>query len=956
MKQHKKPSLSRRHFLKSASLAVLGTSAVGHAKQFSLSPQSRSAEFGWPAITRECRPWAYWWWMGSAVDRANIARLLQSYSAAGMGGMHIIPIYGAKGYESRFIEFLSPKWMEALTYTVAEARAVGMGLDLTTGTGWPFGGPQVQTRHAAAMALFETYRLAAGERLDQPVRPKTQSDAPLAALMAFSSTGERLDLTPRVDTAGRLEWVAPEGSWELLALFVGRTKQQVKRAAPGGEGAVLDHFSVAPLKEYLARFDRAFARQRPGVRAMYNDSYEVYEADWTRNLLPEFTARRGYELKLYLRELAAKGADDLSARVLCDYRQTVSELLLENFTRPWVQWSHDKKYLTRNEAHGSPGDLLDLYAAVDIPETEAFGPSGFKIPGLRIDRNIPEHFGKPDPLFMKFASSAAHLTGKRFVSSESCTWLGEHFQIALSQVKPEIDNLFVGGVNHVFYHGINYSPADAPWPGWLFYASTNFGPSNTFWRDLPELNAYIARCQSVLQSGGPDSDVLLYFPASDLWQTPSRDGKLLRYLTAHNAEEWLHRHPSGFGEDAKELQRHGYGFDYISDRLLLNVRAEQDGLQSGGAHFRTIIVPACRLMPLRTLERLRDLAAGGATVIFKDRLPEDVEGLHELEKRRRAFGELKAGLGRARSRAGVDEYQIGKGRFLVGQQLDEMLNAVGARREALADHGLSLIRRTHPQGHHYFVTNLSGRHVEGWIGLSTNPQSVVILDPLLNLSGKAAVRRAKSGGMEVYLQVPPGQSYILRCFATRTVNGPQWKYLAPSGKPYEIEGKWEIRFLEGGPTLPATLTTEKLVSWPELGSAETRAFSGTAVYRIQFKRPVISSAEWVLEVGTVYESARVRLNGRAAGVLWSFPFQIAVGHLLREGENLLEIEVTNTPANRVADMARRQVKLTEYHNTKFVNIKYEPFDASGWEPLASGLLGPVRLMPQKALRLAASPA
>ena len=96
--------------------------------------------FAWPAITSQTRPWTYWWWMGSAVDKTNLTRELQRYHDAGLGGVHIVPIYGAKGWESNYIGYLSPKWMEMLGYTVSEARRLGLGVDMTTGTGWCFGG------------------------------------------------------------------------------------------------------------------------------------------------------------------------------------------------------------------------------------------------------------------------------------------------------------------------------------------------------------------------------------------------------------------------------------------------------------------------------------------------------------------------------------------------------------------------------------------------------------------------------------------------------------------------------------------------------------------------------------------------------------------------------------------------------------------------------------------------
>src|SRR5439155_6589369 len=121
----------------------------------------------------------------------------------------------------------------------------------------------------------------------------------------------------------------------------------------------------------------------------------------------------------------------------------------------------------------------------------------------------------------KFSSSAAHVSGRPLASAESFTWLGEHFQVSLSQVKHAADYLFLAGVNHILFHGIPYSPADAPWPGWQFYAAGNFGPEGGLWRDLPAFNAYVTRVQSVLQAGRPSNDVLLYLPIHDKWQTAS---------------------------------------------------------------------------------------------------------------------------------------------------------------------------------------------------------------------------------------------------------------------------------------------------------------------------------------------------------------------------------------------------------------------------------------------------
>ena len=126
----------------------------------------------WPEIRREARPWAYWWWMGNAVDKANLSRELQRYHDAGLGGVHIIPIYGARGFEDKFIDYLSPKWMEMLAYTVSEAQRLDMGVDMTTGTGWCFGGPHVTDLEANALPVVKTFDVPAGQRLKEKIDRK----------------------------------------------------------------------------------------------------------------------------------------------------------------------------------------------------------------------------------------------------------------------------------------------------------------------------------------------------------------------------------------------------------------------------------------------------------------------------------------------------------------------------------------------------------------------------------------------------------------------------------------------------------------------------------------------------------------------------------------------------------------------------------------------------------------
>ena len=220
--------------------------------------QPKGSQASWPAITKETKPWTRWWWMGSAVDEPNLISLMAEYSKAGFGGVEITPIYGAVGYESKYLKYLSPEWMKALDVTFHEAAKNGMGVDMNTGTGWPFGGPQINSNSAASKLILQKYQLRKGEKLNNKLIPDDpkQADALLNSVMAFGPDGKVIDLTTQVYSDKLLDWTADDGDWQIYATFSGKTLQKVKRAAPGGEGFTLDHFSKTAVESYLAVFEK----------------------------------------------------------------------------------------------------------------------------------------------------------------------------------------------------------------------------------------------------------------------------------------------------------------------------------------------------------------------------------------------------------------------------------------------------------------------------------------------------------------------------------------------------------------------------------------------------------------------------------------------------------------------------------------------------------------------------
>lgn len=884
----------------------------------------------WPAVKVEMKPGARWWWMGSAVDSASLAYNLEQYAKAGMGTMEITPIYGVQKNEKNDIPFLSERWMNMYRYTLEQARKNGMQIDMNTGTGWPFGGPKTPIEDAACKLFITEYQIKGGTSVRQRIEVKDAKQKPYAKLerlMAFSEKGKPVDLTSLVQN-GELVWKAPKGNWRLIAAFCGKTLQKVKRAAPGGEGYVLNHFSKPAVSNYLHQFDVAFdGAKAESPHNFFNDSYEVYKADWTPNLFDEFEALRGYKLEEHLPEFLSTNRTEATARIISDYRETLSDLLLENFTKQWTEWAHSRHSATRNQAHGSPGNLIDLYATVDIPECEGFGLSDFHIKGLRKDSLTRPNFS--DLSMLKYASSAAHITGKTYTSSETFTWLTEHFRTSLSQCKPDLDLMFISGVNHVYFHGTTYSPKDDAWPGWKFYASVDMSPTNSIWRDAPSFFDYITRCQSFLQSGQPDNDFLLYLPLYDIWY--EQDGTLLLF-DIHKMDKRAPR----FIEAVQKIEEAGYDVDYISDHFIEKT-SYRDGriLTPGGVGYKALVIPGAKLMPEKILKKLLSLANEGATIVFLDQYPEDVPGWKNLETRRKEFNRMLADL------KGKPHPHI-----LFGTDYDRTLAQTGAAAEKLRkEYGLSCIRRSNEEGFHYFISALTSKDTEGWIPLGVKAMSAILYNPMNGTCGKVPVRSV-NGQTEVYLQLASGESALLKTFTTTDVQADAYGYYKPQGDKLVLDKEWDFRFVESTPEVKDAPEKVKLGSWTDLPGNEVKNTMGSACYTIRFQLPA-SADEWMLSLGDVRESARVRINGKEIGTLWALPYQCYIGKYLHPGENLLEVEVTNLPANRIAEMDRQQIPWRKFKDINVAALNYKEGNYANWQPMESGLLGPVQLIPMK---------
>ena len=825
-----------------------------------------------PTPTREARPGLRWWWLGSAVDKQNLTWNLDQYAKAGAGAVEITPIYGVQGNDKNDIPYLSPKWMDMLRYTEAENNRLDIETDMATGTGWPFGGPWVPLREAACKAVFVDTIVSARtdiKSIDFLVPQKERPYSTFRLAKSFAVKGQ------------------PDKQ-RVIALYEGRTRKMVERAAPGGEGYVIDHFDSTAVAHYLAHIDSAFtASKTPFPHTFFNDSYEEHKADWTPTLFDEFKKRRGYSLEDCIDKLV-----DRDPQVVSDYRETLGNLLLTNFTRQWTAWAHRHGAITRNQAHGSPANLIDCYGAVDIPEIEGFGITDFGIKGLRKDPGMTRpNFS--DLSMLKYAPSATHITGKKYTSSETFTWLTEHFRTSLSQMKPDMDLMFCAGVNHMFFHGTAYSPKDDPWPGWRFYASIDMSPTNSIWRDAPELMKYITRCQTYLQWGQPDNDFLVYLPVRDMWRD-NRE-KLLMQFDIHS----MAKKAPDFIKAILAIDKAGFDGDYISDQYLMTTDFKDGSIvTAAGTMYKAIIIPGDNIMPENVKLHLEDMKAKGAAII-----------------------------------KGID---------------NAAMKEAATPEEMKTKLGLKIIRRSNSIGHHYFIANLTDHDIKATVKPATGERNALWYNPMTDEFNRADVYNngiminLRSGESRILLSSgrPLNDWGISNSIARATYR----KYADEDSRAIDItKEKWSLSFTEEAPRVKQGYKLNRLQTWESLGDSAAVTM-GTGVYTTSFKLSAEDSRRnWQIDLGDVRESARVYINDIYVGCAWAVPFVLDCKNALRKGRNTIRIEVTNLPANRIADMERRGIKWRKMKEINMVDINYKKTTYENWAPVASGLNGSVIL-------------
>jgi hypothetical protein len=908
--------------MKVAALAWLGVASALQAQQAPPSPPMTTQagnhlgdlRRGFVSPPADARPMMRWWWFGPAVTRAELARELQTMKAGGIGGVEIQPVYPLElddpATGSRNLQFLSPDNLKMVSFAAQTGHDLGMRVSITLGSGWPYGGAWVPISEAAGRLRVVAVPVEGDE--DSVAVPWIGNGETMLAAFLAAGTEDAYDAdhTERIENIrnGRLTLPAGMTGPHVVLFFVSsRTGQQVKRAAVGADGFVIDHLSATAVQDHLKNVAgplvQAFGGHPP--YSVFSDSLEVYESDWTPDFLAQFRHRRGYDLTPYLPELAA-GSTPEAADLRCDWGRTLAELIDENYLAAINGWARAHHTQFRSQSYGIPAVTLSSNSRVDLPEGEGsqwHGPFSYT----------------------RWATSASHVYGRPVTSTETWTWLhSPPFRATPLDMKAEADTFFLQGSNQMVGHGWPYSPESAGEPGWSFYAAAVFNRHNPWWIVMPQITGYLSRMSCLLRQGKPANDIAVFLPEEDA-QARFRPG----HATVSD------QMPELLGPDlVPAILDSGYDFDFIDSEAIDRV----------GIHYPVLVIPHIERMPLATYRRIEEYARAGGIVLATGSLPSRAAGFLEARRDSATIEQISQEL----FAPGTRNARLVQNASDLGVAIRTFIKPDVAIAPAVPEVGF--IHRRLSDADIYFVANTDNRPHTFTATFRSEHRGAEWWDPF---TGKTA---GAGRGPALAMTLAPYESRVVVLSDDAVA-----EQTAPSARfdPIDLSHGWKVTLDKTG----FTETMQTLHSWAD--DAGGRYYSGTATYErsVEIPADVARAGVALLDFGDGTPVARAKLdlpgmrtwldtplrdaaivyvNGTLAGSVWHTPFTLDIGRFLHAGSNALKIVVANTAINELAGRAAPDYRLLWLRYGK----RFSPQDVDHLEPLPSGILGPLRLEPR----------
>jgi hypothetical protein len=721
-----------------------------------------------------------------------------------------------------------------------------------------------------------------------------------------------VDLTSKMRPDGTLDWTPPQGLWVVLRFGYSLTGVTNHPASPEGTGLEVDKLSREDVKEYmntyLDHYKSAVGRLmgKRGLQYVINDSWEAGTANWTDNMVAEFSKRRGYDPRPWLPVLTGRviESSQTSERFLWDFRKTLGDLLAEYHYDQINDILHQRGMGHYGESHEEGrafiGDGMEVKRSNDVPMSAMWTQK----PGVNKDL-----YGYNADI--RESASVAHIYGQNLVAAESMTASSGAWAWSPATLKPTADKEMAMGLNRFVIHTSVHQPLLDKKPGLALGPFGQWFTRNETWAEQagPWLR-YLARSCFLLQQGHFAADVV-YFYGED------------SNLTAL------------FGKKSPEIPE-GYNFDYINADALIHKLAIIDGQLAtpSGMRYRVLALdPNSQHMSLPVLRKIRDLVQSGAIVAGPK--PTDTPSLSDDPREFQTIADELWG-------SGTGQHSFGNGKIYASQKLVEVLAALHVvpdfeYSKPQSDTQVLFVHRQLSAGDLYYVDNRQDRDE--------------VLEATFRVSGKEAeLWHADTGVMEpapfrtaegrttVPLHLEPWGTVFVVFRATARTSSRALPRIVDSPIA-TVEGPWDLSF-QADRGAPAKITLDKLASWSDSPDEGVKYFSGTGTYT----KTIQASPDWFergdglsIDLGEVKNLAEVSVNHKPLGIVWKTPYRVDVTDVLKPGSNTLEIKVTDPWVNRI--IGDRQANVAKTY--AFTSPKYYKADS---KLVPSGLLGPVQII------------
>ncbi len=919
---------------------------------------------------REAGVRCWWWWLNSNVTKEAITRDLEAMHDKGFSGAMIFDAgtelrWGPDRNVPNGPQFAGPEWTELYLHALKEARRLSLQLGLSIQSGWNLGGPFVTLDDKAKQITWSEVQLDGPARIDRKLpipkpnydyyrdicalaypqkEPPVKPRKPISDLTAKSGARELggsapdcrfllndhpavegeedtllediIDITDGLSQDATLKWQIPAGKWTILRIGYIPTRAHVATSSDNWKGHVIDYLSSEVFDRYWYRVVDPLLQQAGPLAGtvltqLETDSWECGGMNWSPGFAADFERYCGYDIMKYLPVVAGKIVENrqVSNAFLADLRKTIAHCVSENHYRRFAEHAARYKMGIQPECsgpHAAPLDGITNYKHSDIVMSEFWIPC--------------PHRPRPENRFyIKQASSAAHIYGRRIVGAESFTSLrNPHWAVTpWRDMKPAMDFEYCEGLNMIFFHTFTCSPEEMGIPGQEYFAGTHVNPQVTWWDLSQPFMDYMNRIQAIVQRGTFVADVLYYY------------GDHVPNIAVHK----------GFNRPGALP---GYDFDVTNEEILLRLKVV-DGrvVVPSGLAYRMLVLPDHKVLSLAVLEKVRTLLEQGATVLGPK--PERLVSLVGGKSAQKRFHRLADTLwGDDPETTG--RKAIGKGRLVWGQTSRAFLQQDGIAPDFEV---LDTRRQLDYQYIHfivedadvYFVCNQTDQPKSVDCAFRVCEKQPELWNPVSGHIATAKAFRQTSGRTIVPIEFDPYGSWLVvfRNPIAATRHGSESSNSAVLHVVKEIQGPWQVGFdpAWGGPAATEFTT---LIDWTQHADQGIKYYSGKATYSTTFNLTPARDKRYWLQLNEVADVgiAAVTLNGRAIGITWTKPFRVDITKALEAGRNRLEITVANSWQNRlIGDRGKPQ----DDRYTK-TNIKIR----DDWTLKRSGLLGPVEIM------------